>query len=226
MKPPVPITAPFENRRIPESRASAVVVMTWSRVTSYFARRSGIDPHLRHLDPLAPDGHVGHAGDPEQPSPDRPVGDHRHVPSEIVSEDRPTSITRPVVETGGIITGGLAQVGSVRTTDAIRSCDELPRLQDVRPRTEEQLDRRELRHRLRTDRVEPGDPVQRLLERDRDEGLDLGGRQPQAGGLDLDTGRCELREDVDRHGLELANAEEHHRAAPTRRRDSGTSGST
>jgi hypothetical protein len=39
----------------------------------------------------------------------------------IVSEDRPTSITRPVVETGGIITGGLAQVGIVRTTDAIRS---------------------------------------------------------------------------------------------------------
>ena len=41
-KPPLPITAPFENRRIPESTASAVVVITWSRVRSYFVRRSGI----------------------------------------------------------------------------------------------------------------------------------------------------------------------------------------
>ena len=39
----------------------------------------------------------------------------------IVSEDRPISTTRPVVDTGGSITGGLAQVGIVGITAAMRS---------------------------------------------------------------------------------------------------------
>ena len=35
-------------------------------------------------------------------------------------------MTRPVAETGGSMTGGAAQVGSVGITAAMRSCDELP----------------------------------------------------------------------------------------------------
>ena len=45
---------------------------------------------------------------------------------------------------------------------------------------------------------QPGQPVQRLLERNGDELLHLRGRETDARGLDLDLGRGELREDVDR----------------------------
>ncbi len=75
-----------------------------------------------------------------------------------MSEDRPIFITRPVVDTGGIITGGLAQVGSVRRDRRHPLRDELRASRRSVPGLEEQLDRRQLRHRLRTDRVEPGDP--------------------------------------------------------------------
>ena len=39
----------------------------------------GIYLYLKHLDPLTPDWHVGHAGHSEQPGSHLPVGDHRHV---------------------------------------------------------------------------------------------------------------------------------------------------
>ena len=59
--------------------------------------------------------------------------------------------------------------------------------------------------------VEARDAVQRLLERDGDQLLDLGGGQPEARGLDLDPRRRELGEDVHRHVAKLRGAEDHHR---------------
>ena len=41
MVPPVPMTLPAENRSRPESTASAVVSITWSRVTSCWASLGG-----------------------------------------------------------------------------------------------------------------------------------------------------------------------------------------
>ena len=89
-------------------------------------------------------------------------------------------MTRLVAESGCIMTGGAAQVGSVGVTVAMPLLDELAGLEQVGARLEDQLDRRELGHRLRAQIVEPGDAVERLLERDGDELLDLGGRQPEA----------------------------------------------
>ena len=66
---------------------------------------------------------------------------------------------------------------------------------------------------------QPVDAVEDLLERDRDQGLDLGGDKPEADGLDLDPRRRELREDVHRHRRAVAHAEDHHarrRSATTR----------
>jgi hypothetical protein len=55
----------------------------------------------------------------------------------------------------------------------------------------------ELRLGIRPHVVDPGHALQRLLQRHRGELLDLFWRKPQAGRLDLDGYRRELREHVD-----------------------------
>ena len=52
-------------------------------------------------------------------------------------EESPIFMTRLVADTGGIMTGGAAQVGSVGITVAIRSCDQLPGLKQVGARLED-----------------------------------------------------------------------------------------
>ena len=59
--------------------------------------------------------------------------------------------------------------------------------------------------------VEAGDPVERLLQRDGHQRLDLLRREAEAGRLDLDPRRGELGEHVDRDVAHLGEPEEHQR---------------
>ena len=79
MMPPGPMIEPSSCSSSPESTASAVVSMTWLRLMLRCVHRVRPDLHLQHLQPLAPQRHVGHAGHLEQPCADRPVGGHRHL---------------------------------------------------------------------------------------------------------------------------------------------------
>ena len=131
--------------------------------------------------------------------------------SGIVSDDSPIFMNRPVTETGGIITGGAAQVGSVGITVAIRSCTNCRAQELVGAGLEQHLDRRQVGKALGAHDVETIDAVERLLQRNGDEGLDFLCGETQAGGLNLDARRRELGKDVHRHAAELRHAEQHHR---------------
>ena len=147
--------------------------MTWSSETLYVAQPVGVDLHLEHLQPLAPDRHVRDAGHAQQPGPDRPVRDHRHLDQGSGCEDRPIFMTRLVDDSGWIMNGGAAQVGSVGVTVSMRSDTSWRAPDQVGAGLEDQLDRRQLRHRLRAQGVEAGQPVEGLLQRHRHERLDL-----------------------------------------------------
>ena len=107
-------------------------------------------------------------------------------------------MTRAVAETGGIITGGAAQVGRLGVTIASRSWTSWRALQQVGALLEDHLNGRQLRDRLRAEVAEPVHAVEHLLERDGDQGLDIGRRQAETGRLDLDLRRRELGKDIDR----------------------------
>ena len=63
----------------------------------------------------------------------------------MVFEDSPIFMTRLVDDSGGIMTGGAAQVGSVGATVREALLHELPGLHEVGAALEDQLDRRQLR---------------------------------------------------------------------------------
>ena len=131
-------------------------------------------------------------------------------------DDMPIFMTRLVAETGGIMKGGAAHVGSdgVDALDAL--LDELARMHQIGVGLEDQLDLRELRDGIRAQDVDGREAGQRLLERNGHERLDVAGGQAEGGGLDLDARRRELREDVDGRGAQLLHPEEHR---PRRDRD-------
>ena len=94
----------------------------------------------------------------------------------------------------------------------------LPRAVDVGARLEDEEDPRQAGNRLGANVVEEGDAVEQvLLQRHRDQLLDLRRRQPERLGLDLDRGRHELREDVHGHLPELADT--HHQRRRSRSYD-------
>ena len=163
------------------------------------------------LEPLAPDGDVGDAGDAEQPRPDLPVGGHRQVHQahglrrQADLHDAARRRDRGHQE---------------RRSGPRRQCrkhglhalgDQLPCLEQVGAPLEPQLDVVELGDGLRADRVHSGDAVERVLEGDADELLDLRRRQAQARGLDRHDRRRELGEDVDLLVTDLRGAEEDQR---------------
>jgi hypothetical protein len=122
MDPPVPITAPFENWSRPTSRASAVTAMAsssdtpWARIRFGSTWTSGILIRSPQIATFATPGTSNiRARIVQYAIIDRSV-------SGIESEDTPTFRNRPVVEIGGIITGGAAHVGSVGMIVAMRSC--------------------------------------------------------------------------------------------------------
>ena len=141
------------------------------------------------------------------------------------SDDSPIFMIRLVADRGGIMKGGLAQVGRVGVTCAMRSCDQLASRQLVGPALEDELDRRELGDRLRAQLVEAGHPAELLLDRNGDQLLDLVRGVAERDRLDLDPRRRELGEHVDLRAGNLGDAEDHHRRGARTARASGTAGS-
>ena len=88
---------------------------------------------------------------------------------------------------------------------------ELAGLEDVGAVREVEEDGRQLGDRFGADLIDAGDALERVLERDRDQLLDLGGREAQALRLDLDADRCELREHIDLLVAERPHSEQHQR---------------
>ena len=98
----------------------------------------------------------------------------------------------------------------------------LPGAHDVGAVLEDEHDRRRPGNRLRADFVEPRRTVEHVgFQRHRDQGLDFGGGKPERLGLNLDIRLRELRQNVDRHFVQLRDAVEDQPAATaaTNRRD-------
>ena len=114
-------------------------------------------------------------------------------------------MTRLVDDSGCSMNGGAAHVGSVGVTDrdaaparaGAASSRSVPALEDAARST------RAAATDFERITSRPGDAVERLLERHRDELLDLRGGQARRRRLDLDPRRRELGEHVDRHVAQL-----------------------
>src|SRR5262245_25800321 len=121
MKPPVPMTAPLANCKMPTSNASAVVCMTSSTETLCAAIRFGStctcgilirSPQIATL--ATPGTRSNRARIVQYAIMDMSV-------SGMVLDDSPIFMNRLVTETGGIITGGAAQVGNMEMMLGMRS---------------------------------------------------------------------------------------------------------
>ncbi len=86
---------------------------------------------------------------------------------------------------------------------------DLPGRHQVGPLLENQNDRGEPEHRLRTDRLETDRAVECVFQGDTDQALDLLGRKPGRLGLDLDQRGRELGEDVQRGVTPSLDAHDH-----------------
>ena len=115
-KPPVPMTAPSVYCRIPASTAWPVASITWSRETCSARRRLGFTSTcicFRRSPQIAT------FATPGTPSSRARIFQYVVIDrsmSDMSFDDRPIFMIRLVAETGGIITGGAAQVGSVGAT--------------------------------------------------------------------------------------------------------------
>jgi len=119
--------------------------------------------------------------------------------SDRLSEESPIFMTRLVDETGWSMTGGAAQVGSVGTTDSIRSDTSCRACSRSVPGLKRSSMEESWAIDLDRSRVDPGYPAERVLHRYGDQGLHLGRGKPEAGRLHLHAGRGKLWEDIDRH---------------------------
>ena len=111
----------------------------------------GVEPvwvrlDLVHLQPLAPDRDVRHAGNPAAAAPgcsSRRSSTCRSAT--CVSEDIPIFMVRLVDDNGWIMTGGAAQRGRLGVTQADALRDQLTGPQQVGAPVEAQLDLRQVR---------------------------------------------------------------------------------
>ena len=117
---------------------------------------------------------------------------------ETVFDERPTIMTRLVVESGWMMTGGLATFG-IANDSARRSCTSCRARRTSVPGLEREQNRRQARDGRGMDVRQPRRAVQELLEVERDQILDLGRGQAERLGLDLDHGRRELGQRIHRH---------------------------
>ena len=142
-----------------------------------------IDAHLQLSLALAPYRDVRHARYARQARLDRPAGQHGHL------------------DQGKCVRGEPDLHAAVRRRDGLKHhrwlgdrrqgidlnqalLHHLPSLQDVGPRLEKQLDRREPRDRFGVDLLNPGRSVEHVrLHRRCNHGLDFFGAQPQRFGL-------------------------------------------
>ena len=156
--------------------------------------------------PLAPDRHIGHAGHPQQSWLDRPTGDQRQFRRLDLVRRNPDH-HEAVGRRQGLEND--RWVCHVRQGVGQRQAflDHLPCFHDVRSPLKGEHDGRKTDHRLGSDRLEPRHPAQQLLEIEGDQALHLLRGQPDRFRLNLHDGRCEFREDVDGHLVELGGAE-------------------
>ena len=141
---------------------------------------------LELLPAVAPDDDVRDARNRHQPPAHRPVRDHREV-GQVAVVAREPDLHRPAGRGERLERprdAGRRRQARDRRRDAL--VHELAGLERIGAAVEDQRDRRQARDGGRAHRVEPGRRVERLLHRDRDEGLDLLGRHPEALGLHLD----------------------------------------
>ncbi len=129
--------------------------------------------------------------------------------SDSVLDDRPIFMKRLVEESGGIMHrwAGPGRQGRRHSRQAL--LDQLAGQQQVGSPLEDQVDDREGSDRLRAHDVEALDAIEGVLERNGDELLNLGGRQPKRRYLDLDARRSKFGEDIDRRVLQLPRAKIH-----------------
>ena len=87
----------------------------------------------------------------------------------------------------------------------------LSRQDKIRSGLEDEDDIRQVGDRLGAHHIQPRHPVERLLQRDRDQFFHLSRGKPHGQGLDLHLRRRELGKDVHRRVPKLDDAEDHHR---------------
>ena len=145
-----------------------------------------VDLHLHLSITMAPDGHVGHAGDADQARNDVPAGLHRHL------DQRHRLRTQADVHDAAGRRHRLQQRWRARDLRQRMRLGQallhhLSRLNHVGARREEHLDRRQAGDRLGLDRLQPGHAVEQVgLERHRDQRFDLGSRQSERLGMNLE----------------------------------------
>jgi hypothetical protein len=157
-----------------------------------------VDLDVSLVEPLAVDHHLRYAGHAQEAAPDLPVGDRRHVDQGQLVRREPD-----LHDPGG---GGegrhherRARPGRQLGRDSGEALlDELPRAVEVGPALEVELDRGDLLDGVRAHLVEALDAVERVLDRNRDQLLDLDRRVPGRERLHLDDRRRELGKDVQR----------------------------
>jgi hypothetical protein len=176
------------------------------------AQLCGVDEDLELPVPEPPERDVGDAGDAHQPRGDDPAGEDGHLDRAQLLRGQ-LDHREPVV--GGQGLDHLRQVGHLRQPGGADRLGQpllhhLAGVEHVGAGLERHDDRGEPWERHRLDLVEEGDAGQQvLLERDRDQLLDLFGGEPQGLGLHLDDRRVELRQDVHRRPAGLDDPEDH-----------------
>ena len=173
--------------------------------------------HLRRVDldlerglPFVPERHVGHAVDAQQARLDRPVGEPRQLHYRVAVRPHADLQDPP---------GRRDRRQHDRRTRPLRQrrphrgeplLHELPGVQQIGARLEDEQDRGELGHRRGAHVGEARHAVHGQLERHGHQRLDVGRGQPQALGLDLDLGWREVRKHVDRRIADGGKADGHH----------------
>ena len=196
MNPPVPIVATARELQQPDVQRVRGGSMTCSSVTPCSRQPVRIDLHLEPCIRSPQIGDVRHAGHAHQPGPDRPVGDHRHVDQRVIGLRRQADLHDAAGRRQRLDHDRRAppRSASVGVTAAIRSCTSCRASSRSVPGLKISTIDDRSRDRLRAHRRRARDAVQRLLQRDGDQLLDLGGRQPEARRLNLDPRRRELGE--------------------------------
>ena len=172
-------------------------------------RAFGIDLHRQHLQPLAPDRHIGDAGHPQQPFIDLPIGQSWTGHSrDIVFEESPIIITRlrPI---RGQHEGRRCPGRELGKTMATRSWTNCRACMRSVPRSNSSMIEESWATDFERMTCRPRQAGHGLLERHGDERLDFLGEQSCARRLDLNQRRCKFGKDVDRHMIELGQAGDH-----------------
>jgi hypothetical protein len=170
-----------------------------------------VDLDVLLLQALAPDGDVRDPGHAQQALADLPVGDRRQLGRRDLVGRQPDLHDAARRRDGRHHERRRRERRQRRRDRGHPLLDELARAHLVRAAPEDELDRGQVGDRLGAQLLEPVDAVELLLERDRDELLDLRGGVARRERLDLDARRRELGEHVDLGAADLRRARDEQR---------------